>query len=498
MADRYWVGGSDNWDGIAGTKWSTTSGGAGGSAVPTTSDDVYFDANSGAVTVTVSANGRVCKNLTFTGFTGTFTGSSTISNITGNIVLDAGMTWTHTGTIIMQSSSSATITSNGKAIDNAFIINKASGSVTLSDDFNIQSATAVRAFILTAGTFNANNKNVRCGRFGSNNSNTRTITMGDGIWELCADIGIWNTVTQTGLTFNPDMATVECSYSGANARNFTAAAGVVSFYRITRTVASAGAGAFNFQGVVCPRVNLPSTGAQHSWQITAASDVTLESDMVLASADGAAGALVVTDSVFDSGNFDMTATIMLSTAAGTREIHLGSSVVNLFGNQATPLKRCVAFQNAAGLTFDAGTSTINFVGVSGVDTEIQGAGKTFYNVVHNGTATPLRLTDANTYNDIQLKAGETLQLTDSLTHTLASITVPDDVDNGISIVSTTPATQATISIPSGYYNLKGVAFQDVEATGGAIYRAFVSNGNIDGGNNSGIDFGKGLAFCLMI
>ena len=69
MSDRYWVGGTANWDGTAGTKWATTSGGAGGASVPTSADNVYFDANSGAVTVTVSISAP-CKNLDFSGFTG--------------------------------------------------------------------------------------------------------------------------------------------------------------------------------------------------------------------------------------------------------------------------------------------------------------------------------------------------------------------------------------------------------------------------------------------
>jgi hypothetical protein len=30
MADRYWVGGTDTWNGTALLKWSTTSGGVGG------------------------------------------------------------------------------------------------------------------------------------------------------------------------------------------------------------------------------------------------------------------------------------------------------------------------------------------------------------------------------------------------------------------------------------------------------------------------------------
>lgn len=42
MANRYWVGGNANWDATAGTKWATTSGGAGGAAVPTAADDVFW------------------------------------------------------------------------------------------------------------------------------------------------------------------------------------------------------------------------------------------------------------------------------------------------------------------------------------------------------------------------------------------------------------------------------------------------------------------------
>ena len=49
MANRYWIGGSGDWTDTA--NWSTTSGGSGGASVPTASDDVYIDANSGSGTV---------------------------------------------------------------------------------------------------------------------------------------------------------------------------------------------------------------------------------------------------------------------------------------------------------------------------------------------------------------------------------------------------------------------------------------------------------------
>ena len=54
MADRYWVGGSGDWNTSSTANWSTTSGGAPGASAPTLSDNVIFDQNSdggGAFTV---------------------------------------------------------------------------------------------------------------------------------------------------------------------------------------------------------------------------------------------------------------------------------------------------------------------------------------------------------------------------------------------------------------------------------------------------------------
>src|SRR3990170_2164645 len=94
---RYWVGGSTTWNGTAASKWSTTSGGAGGAAEPTSADDVYLDAASGAVTVTLSAGARTCRSLILTGFAGTIDGSG-IPNIYGSWTAPAsGFTDSRTG-----------------------------------------------------------------------------------------------------------------------------------------------------------------------------------------------------------------------------------------------------------------------------------------------------------------------------------------------------------------------------------------------------------------
>lgn len=53
--NRYWVGGSGTWHDVA--HWSTTSGGAGGASVPTSANDVFFNAQS------FSADGQYVANL---------------------------------------------------------------------------------------------------------------------------------------------------------------------------------------------------------------------------------------------------------------------------------------------------------------------------------------------------------------------------------------------------------------------------------------------------
>jgi hypothetical protein len=96
MADRYWVGGgTGRWDSFAETKWATTSGGTGGAAEPTSVDDVYFDANSGAVNVILGLGlfigGSIqCRNLNCTGFTGVFTADGSL-NIHKDLILGATM-----------------------------------------------------------------------------------------------------------------------------------------------------------------------------------------------------------------------------------------------------------------------------------------------------------------------------------------------------------------------------------------------------------------------
>lgn len=127
MADRYWVGGTANWDGTAGTKWATTSGGTGGAAVPTSADDVYFDAASGAVTVTAVTT-RSCRNIDFTGFTGTFAGAS-ILRVYGSMKLASTLTWMFSGDLYLDATTAGqTIDTQGVLLNSVILVGATAGS----------------------------------------------------------------------------------------------------------------------------------------------------------------------------------------------------------------------------------------------------------------------------------------------------------------------------------------------------------------------------------
>lgn len=221
MANRYWVGGTANWDATAGSKWALTSGGTGGEAVPTSADDVFFDANSGAVTVTKTSFSS-CKNLDFSGFTGTFAGSSTIS-IFGSLVLDNSMTRTFTGALLFSATSSVTLTFDGVSLASSLTFDGVGGTWTLQD-----ALVTTAGLFLSKGTFNANNFAVTASHLGASGTDTRVLTMGSGTWSLTAGTTstIWNT-SGTGLTLNANTSTIK--FTGARTTAGTFEGGGLTF-----------------------------------------------------------------------------------------------------------------------------------------------------------------------------------------------------------------------------------------------------------------------------
>lgn len=234
MANRYWVGGTASWDGTVGTKWATTSGGAGGASVPTSADDVFFDALSSG-TVTIAAGNTGAKSITCTGFTGTIAGSAAIT-VSGSVTLAAGMTYTSTSVITF--AATGTLTTAGKTIG-AIIVSGVGITLTLGD-----ALTSSGSITVTNGSFTTANFNVTATALVSNNSNVRTISLGSSTLTLSFSGAAIDFGTITNLTFN----------AGTSQINLTAFAstlnvgGSTTFYNVSYTFNSGSASAFAIFG----------------------------------------------------------------------------------------------------------------------------------------------------------------------------------------------------------------------------------------------------------
>lgn len=224
MAARYWVGGTDNWNGTAGTKWALTSGGAGGQAAPTSADDVFFDANSGANTVTIAASVQA-KTVTCTGFTGTLAGTSTLT-IYGNMTLVAGMTVTYSGTLSI--GATATLISAGKTLGGLQVTNS-SLTLTLGDALTLSGTLDV-----FRSTFDTANFNVTAASLLSNSGNTRAITLGSSTVTLTSTTPL--TLTSGLLTFTAGTSQITMTVTPA-----TFAGGGLTFNNVTNN-ANSGSG----------------------------------------------------------------------------------------------------------------------------------------------------------------------------------------------------------------------------------------------------------------
>jgi hypothetical protein len=256
VASRYWVGGgsSTNWNATANTNWAATSGGANNQSVPTTTDNVFFDANSGAANSVISANITV-MSVDTTGYTGTIThnASVTLTINTGSatsLLLSSAMTYTPaaTSSIISMTNTTGTadITSNGKRLG-ALTLAGAGGTTRLLDALRVD-AFQSSILTITNGVFNANNFNVTAHIVSSNNSNTRTITMGSGTWTIGGNVpnstNILNIQTLTNLTFNKNTANITVPSNGlAGQRGW--ASGTLTFNDLTIDTNS-GQGVFAF------------------------------------------------------------------------------------------------------------------------------------------------------------------------------------------------------------------------------------------------------------
>jgi len=242
MADRFWVGNGGNWSDNT-NHWSDSSGGSPGVSLPTSADDVYFDANSfdtSGQTVTVDGT-AFCKDMNWAGVTDspTFTVSANQLNFYGNIVLNITMTLTNFS-LYWYGTSDVNLDLKGKALNNFEMYG--TGKVTLTSDFQ-----SLNGIYMNAGTFDANGYDVTILKLYTTGTNTRQIDMGSGMWTLTSTGtgDVWNVDANTNLTINCETSTIVVSGGTSNNKYFYEKG--YTYYNIEFT----GMGILRFMGGGC-------------------------------------------------------------------------------------------------------------------------------------------------------------------------------------------------------------------------------------------------------
>ena len=405
MADRYWVaGGTGNYNST--TNWSASSGGASGASVPTTADDVFFDANSGAVTATINVASN-CRNLNLTGFTGTltFTNNLTVNGTALNFGT-GGYTVSGVGLLILLTA--MTITSNGTTYTGNVDFRSAV-IYTLADNMSISgeiifSGTGTR-------TINSNTLNI----LGNLTSTGNNIVTGTTDFVL-AGTGIWNHTSTGTIRNNTTINTAGTITLGSvryNTGTLTYTAGTVdatsSFLSINQSTT------LNTNGIIWNDINPIAT-------VT----ITLQSDLTLTGTLTIGGATT----------FNLGGNSLISVNAN---LALSNVTFTLPANQTFKTFTALSTGTINGNTL---TITENIVMNSSV------SGTT--NIVYAGTGTWTANVDTSTINNnFTINTAGTLTIlgtvsksTNTITYTAGTI---DDTNGTLLIGLTTTATTCNIS-----------------------------------------------------
>lgn len=422
MANRYWVGGTATWDNLALLKWSTTSGGIGGQAVPTTADNVFFDAASGANTVTIGSGTATCNQLTMTGFTGTIAfGTNKITIAGGGTIYTGATTFSVTGTPLIDCTLAGSTTRT---------ISPSATTEVNSISFNISAGTGIVTINLAVKNLNFT------GFTGSLANSTKTI--------------YGNLTLVSGMTVT----------AGGSTTTFAATSG-------TQTITSAA------QTIDNP-VSINGVGGT----VQLVDALTLGSSRQLTLTNGTFNSndKSVTVGAFNYSNSNTKA---LNLGTSTITILSGTNTSGFLGSNAGTTYTSIANSTIVFTT----TATSTFSGGSGAGTGNQfgtvtmsGLGGTLY--LGSNTATTLArcITLNNTVSPCTITNACTTGFT------VTNFNLSGTAGKLVTFNSNTVGTARTISQATGTVNALYLNVKDSTASGGAKWYANSSN---DLGNNTG-------------
>lgn len=172
--------------------------------------------------------------------------------------------------------------------------------------------------------------------------------------------------------------------------------------------------------------------------------------------------ILIVSGTYETQNYAISASTILSSNTNNRTISFGASTVTLSEN--------FSFATPTNLVFNAGTSTINLSSTSAKT--FNGGGQTFNTVRSTaGTTNALTIQGSNTFNTLDNTAYTYLIITSGTTQTFTNFNYTGAIGNVVRISTTTPGLTATVQKSSGTW--------------------FAGANSTDGGNNTGWTFTSG-------
>lgn len=527
--------GSANWGATGTGSWSATSGGAlDATMFPLAQDTAVFPASTypaSGLTTTINSSYNIGTIDMSLRTSNTMTLSYTITNpvIYGNWINGTGITnAVGNNPITFAGRTTQQITSAGKSFTGNITINSPSGTVQLQDAFTTATTATTT---LTTGTLDLQSYTLSTGLFNSTNSNTRTIAFGTGNITCTGTGNVWTTSTSTNLTT-----------TGTQVVNVTSAGSTAITVTTGASVSEANSIGYNFTGGTYTLNNLSAnifrnlnfTGFAGTWSIGSASsiygNVIFSAGMTLGTSAqtmtfgatsgtqqittngktldfpltfngvggtfqlqdaltmGSTRAVTLTNGTLDLNGKTMTVGTRFTTAAGTKNLTFNG------GTLVCPDPNTTSFNNAqpTNFTTTAGTGTGTISMTAATAKTFVGGGSTFNCNLNQGGAGDLTITGSNTFRDITNTTQPAFVLfTAGTTTTFTSgFSLSGTAGNLITIGSVTAASH-TLSKASGTVSVSYCSISRSTATGGATWTSSTSNGNVDGGNNSGWSFAGG-------
>jgi len=527
---KYWnLAAGGNWNANG---WATSSGGGVATTNYPLPQDTAIIENTGLTagnTITINGAWNIGTLDSSTRTNAMTLASSTFSpTFYGNFTYGSGVTPTGTGTYTFSNRSTKTLNSGGKTFPQNVTIDAPSGGIQLlTNNLTVDTADTTT---LTNGTLDLNNLTLSTGLFSSSNSNTRTIAFGTtgSIVTTTTTAGstVLSMATATNFTFT-GTSNISAAMSTTRTFRFGDTAGAIASNRLNINLTSGSSfptfqtgstfRQINFTGSTCT----PSLASCHGFTLASggnyiAANFTMVGTGTLTYTGKAINSLNIntagiTTTLADAGQnvtttltngtlnlagFTLTNTTSAATATGTKNLTFNGGTLVCSAASAT------AWNNAAptGFTTTAGTGTGIISMTAATAKTFVGGGSTYNCTLNQGGAGTLTITGANTFSNITNTNATASQITfpASTTTTVNNFTLSGSSGNLVSIRSSTPATQFTLSKSSGTVNASFLDIQDSNATGGAIWNAFTSNGNVDNGNNTGWVFSGGNLYAVSI